>query len=242
MSATASITFGSFNAATESDGRHVLALGTDRAEGAGLAVADSGNHVPGQGARRARFVAAAKDWRPHRVQCAQRVNLDKYLELIATVDIALDSFPYGGGTTTFDALYMGVPVAYRNRRHAGSRSAASILSGLGLDDWIASSIDGYEQLAIERAGDRDAITHLRSVLRARLQGSGFMAEERFVRDFQTALRGLWHRYCEDRLAGKCRLGQRPSISLRFCTAAPLAPLPRLSRRATSTACRYSSLP
>ena len=70
------------------------------------------------------------------------------------VDIALDTFPYGGGTTTFDSLWMGVPVVATVGDTPVSRSAASILASLGLDDWIAPSIDDYVDLVVARAADR----------------------------------------------------------------------------------------
>ena len=194
------ITFGSFNAATK-----VTAAMCERWARIVRKVPDSRLVIAGiTSPAKERAVLASMQRQGlalDRVQFAQRVNLDKYLELIATVDIALDSFPYGGGTTTFDALYMGVPVLTATGDTPASRSAASILSGLGLDDWVASSIDGYEQLAVERAADRDAISRLRTSLRSRLQGSGYMAEERFVRDLEATLRGLWRRYCED-VAGR----------------------------------------
>ena len=189
------VTFGSFNAATKitdamcerwarivqkvPDSRLLVAGITSPAKQAAVLAALQRGGLPSD---RARF--------------AERVTLDEYLKLIATVDIALDSYPYGGGTTTFDALYMGVPVLTATGATPASRSAASILSGLGLDDWIAGSIEEYEQLAIERAADRETITRLRASLRSRLQGSGFMAEERFVHDLEATLRGLWRRYCE----------------------------------------------
>ena len=114
------------------------------------------------------------------------MSLDKYLALYNQVDIALDSFPYGGGTTTLDALWMGAPVAATFGPTSVSRSAASVLAELGLDDWIAPSIDGFVDMVVARAADRDALRALRRDLRPRLQASPLMDVPRFARDLEEA--------------------------------------------------------
>lgn len=131
----------------------------------------------------------------HRVDLEPRVDLDRYYALFGRVDIALDTYPYGGGTTTFDALWMGVPVVTALGAPPGSRSAGSILEMLGLGDWIAPSIDGYVDLAVKQAGDREGIARLRRSLRPRLAGSALMDEHRFVRNFEAALRQMWVDHC-----------------------------------------------
>ena len=190
------ITFGSFNQAaklTPAMARRWARM-LQRVDGARLlvgGVTSAAKQASLLDAIRSEGVAA------QRVQFAPRVPLPDYLRLIASVDIALDSYPYGGGTTTFDALYMGVPVLTATGDTPASRSAASILAGLGLNDWVAASVDGYETLAVRKAADTAAIMELRASLRPRLQASGFMAEEQFVRDLEAALRTMWRRYCED---------------------------------------------
>jgi len=127
---------------------------------------------------------------PDRVEFTERVPLDKYLALYNRVDIALDSHPYGGGTTTLDALWMGTPVAASLGPTSVSRSAASVLAELGLDDWIAPSIDGFVDRVVARAADRDVLRALRRDLRARLQASPLMDMPRFVRDLEAACRDM----------------------------------------------------
>jgi protein O-GlcNAc transferase len=193
--ADGAITFGSFNQAakvTPSMARRWARI-LQRVAGSRLLVAGVAST-----AKQASVLAAMQEEgvAPACVQFAPRMPLPDYLRLIASVDIALDAYPYGGGTTTFDALYMGVPVVTATGDTPASRSAASILAGLDLRDWIAGSIDDYEELAVRKAADRAAISQLRASLRPRLQASGFMAEERFVRDFEAALRTMWRRYCE----------------------------------------------
>lgn len=132
---------------------------------------------------------------PERIRIVARTSLNQYFAWFNEVDIALDTFPYGGGTTTFDALYMGVPVVAATGSTPTSRSAASILAALGLDDWIAPSIDDYVRVAVERANDRAVIADLRRTLRPKLKASPLMDEERFVRDLERAYRQMWREWC-----------------------------------------------
>jgi protein O-GlcNAc transferase len=128
---------------------------------------------------------------PDQYEFVSRVDLDKFPDLLSTVDVALDSFPYGGGTTTFDCLWMGVPVVTAVGSTPVSRSAASILAALGLDDWVAASIDDYVDVAVARAKDHPAIVSLRQSLRPRLKASPLTDEVRFVHDLEAAYREMW---------------------------------------------------
>jgi predicted O-linked N-acetylglucosamine transferase (SPINDLY family) len=132
----------------------------------------------------------------YRFDFVARVDLDKYPDLISTVDMSLDSFPYGGGTTTFDSLWMGVPVVTAVGATPVSRSAASILVALGLDDWVAPSIDDFVDVAVARASDHQAIVSLRHSLRPRMQASPLTDEVRFVRDLEAAYRDMWAARCK----------------------------------------------
>ena len=126
-----------------------------------------------------------------RVEFLARVPLNKYLASYNAVDISLDAFPYGGGTTTFDSLWMGVPVVATVGERSVSRSAASILEELGLADWIAPSIDDFVELAVARAADTRALASLRQTLRERLRASPLTDMPRFVRDLEAAYREMW---------------------------------------------------
>jgi predicted O-linked N-acetylglucosamine transferase (SPINDLY family) len=132
-----------------------------------------------------------------RVEFAPRLDLAGYYRLMHRVDIALDSYPYGGGTTTFDALWMGVPVLTAPGDLPASRSAASVLSALDLPDWIAPGIDQYEELAVQRAADTARIAALRRSLRERLRGSPLMDEAGFVAAFEAALEQAWRERAGD---------------------------------------------
>lgn len=135
-----------------------------------------------------------------RLAMLPRVSMGEYLAQFANVDIALDSTPYGGGTTTFDALWMGVPVLTLAGERPASRSASSILGALGLEDWIARTPEEYVQRAAAHAADPLAIAALRGSLRARLQDSPLMDEARFARNLESAVRDLWRAWCRRGIA------------------------------------------
>ena len=128
---------------------------------------------------------------PQRVEFLARVPLGEYLGLFNQVDIALDSFPYGGGTTTFDSLWMGVPVVAAVGEVPVSRSAASILLAFGLGDWVAQSIEDYVDVAVARASDRPGLAQARGALRARMQASPLLDVARFTRALESAYRNMW---------------------------------------------------
>jgi protein O-GlcNAc transferase len=113
------------------------------------------------------------------------------------VDIALDTTPYSGGTTTFDALWMGVPVITAPGTRSSSRSAASILTTVGLSEWIAPSPEDYARVAVEFAGNKAMLAGIRGSLRERLQRSPLMDEQRFVRDLEAVYRDMWRRWRRD---------------------------------------------
>ncbi len=134
-----------------------------------------------------------------RLTILPRVSFGEYLEQFAAVDIALDTTPYGGGTTTFDTLWMGVPVLTLAGDRPASRSAASILGALGLEEWIAGSADEYLRLALAHAADPGRIAALRASLRGRLQASPLMDEVRFTQDVEAVYRDLWRAWCAQRI-------------------------------------------
>ena len=125
------------------------------------------------------------------------VSLQDYYAWYDKVDIALDTTPYSGGTTTFDALWMGVPVLTAPGVRPSSRSAASILTTAGLGEWIASDADDYVERAVEFSKN-DVLANLRATLRARLQASPLMDEAGFTKDLETLYRQMWRAYCAQR--------------------------------------------
>jgi predicted O-linked N-acetylglucosamine transferase (SPINDLY family) len=116
-----------------------------------------------------------------------------YMQTYAEIDIALDPFPYAGGITTCDALWMGVPAVTLSGETAVGRGGRSILSNLGLMELIAFSPDQYARIAIDLAQDRDRITDLRDRMQDRMLASPLMDAPRFARDMEAAYRQMWHK-------------------------------------------------
>ena len=128
---------------------------------------------------------------PARVRFAGRLPLKDYLELHGDIDIGLDPFPYGGGTTTLDALWMGVPVVSLAGEMAVGRGGFSILSNLGIADLVARSTDEYVHIAASLAGNVDRLVDLRNTLRRQMEMSPLMDEARFVRDIESIYIRIW---------------------------------------------------
>jgi len=112
-----------------------------------------------------------------------------------TIDVALDPFPHGGGMTTLDALWMGVPVVTWRGRTISSRLAAASLTALGLVDLIAHDRESYVGLAIEQARDLSALARLRADLRARVAGSVIGNPQRYAHAVESAYRTMWRDWC-----------------------------------------------
>ena len=102
------------------------------------------------------------------------------------VDIALDTFPYTGGVTTCDALYMGVPVISLYGDRHGSRFGLSILKNIGLDELAVNSYEEYINRAITLAGDWELLTILRKNLREMMKKSPLMNSANYLREIQSA--------------------------------------------------------
>lgn len=184
------VTFGSFNAALkitpETCRRWAQVM--MRVPGSRLVIGDI-NAERKRAAVRLEF--ASHGVTEDRLEFRPRVGAGEYMNFYNGVDIAFDSFPYGGGTTTFDALWMGVPVVAATGSTPVSRSAASLLAALDLDDWIAPSVDHFVDVAVARANDLAALRTLRGALRERLQASPLTDMPRFVRALESAYRQMW---------------------------------------------------
>jgi predicted O-linked N-acetylglucosamine transferase (SPINDLY family) len=134
---------------------------------------------------------------------AQRVRLvgktptvHQHLELLSEGDIALDSYPYTGTTTTCEALYMGVPVVTLAGSCHVKRVSASLLTAVGAAELIAYSEDEYVRIAAELAMNRERLQHYRTHLRTMMERSPLMDVAGFTRKLERAYRQMWQRYCE----------------------------------------------
>ena len=123
-----------------------------------------------------------------------------YLGAYGAVDIALDTFPYPGGGTTCDALYMGVPVVTRTGESLGERFGASILANLGLGELVARSAEEYVERAVSLAGDAETLALLHANLRTMMKRSPLMDAALYQSSIEEAYRAVRAAYCEKRHA------------------------------------------
>jgi len=128
-----------------------------------------------------------------RVRLLTGVPRNEYLTAHNEVDIILDTFPYPGGTTTCEALWMGVPTLTLAGKGLLGRQGASLLTAAGLSDWIAWSGQEYRDKAVALASDLPGLAALRQDLRKRALASALFDAPRFARRLETALWDMWER-------------------------------------------------
>lgn len=157
---------------------------------------------------RQRFEAIGGD--PGRLDLHGPVRRADYLEAQREVDLILDTFPFPGGTTTCEALWMGVPTLSLAGSSLVARQGASILAAAGLPDWVAESESAYVEKAQSFTADLPALSTLRLSLRDRVAGSALFDAERFARNFEQALMGMWQGYEEGRRVDSVVIPQRTS--------------------------------
>ena len=126
----------------------------------------------------------------------------EYLACYQRVDIALDPFPYTGGTTTTEALWMGVPVLTLQGERFLSRQGVGMLMNAGLPEWIAADPADYVLRATAHAQNLHALATLRAGLRQQVLASPLFNASDFARHFEAALRGMWRAWCGQQA---CRL-------------------------------------
>ena len=134
-----------------------------------------------------------------RIVTRGRQSIADYFSAIGSVDIALDTFPYNGATTTLDTLWMGTPIVALRGERAISRGCYSILKTLGADELIALDPDEYVDINVRLARDADWRTRLRDTLRPRLVASPLMDAKQFVADLEARYRQMWRAWCEQEL-------------------------------------------
>ncbi|HWX11215.1 MAG TPA: glycosyltransferase, partial [Trinickia sp.] len=115
----------------------------------------------------------------------------EYLAAYNRVDIALSPFPYPGGTTTAESLWMGVPVLCRRGDRFLGHLCESVLRSVGLDDWIAADEADYVAKAIAFVRDRASLAALSARLRERVLGASLTDAPRFARTLEAELAAMW---------------------------------------------------
>jgi len=150
------------------------------------------NDLVARAATLARFAAHGID--------GERIELEGYSPRAAyladyhRVDIALDPFPFPGGTTTVEGLWMGVPVLSRRGSRFLSHAGESLLKTAGLPQWLANDDDDYVAKAQTYAADAVSLAELRAKLRAQLLASPLCDAALFAENLGKALTGMWQEY------------------------------------------------
>ena len=125
----------------------------------------------------------------------RQVSASEHLGTYHRVDIALDTFPYHGTTTTCEALYMGVPVITLAGRVHASRVGASLLSAVGLTELVTHNEREYVEAAVALASNSSRLRDFHATLRARLESSPLMDASAYVSGLECAYRRMWEAWC-----------------------------------------------
>ncbi len=135
-----------------------------------------------------RFEAEGVD--PSRIEFFDMLSMPKYFQLHRAIDLALDPFPYPGGTTTCDALWMGVPTVSLVGALPFTRSGLSILSAVALEGLAVDTVEAYVRTAAELRNDLPRLASIRTMLRDRMLGSPLMDAQGFARSVEEAFESV----------------------------------------------------
>jgi predicted O-linked N-acetylglucosamine transferase (SPINDLY family) len=130
-----------------------------------------------------------------RVICIGSTERRDHLRAFENIDISLDPFPQNGGISTWESLYMGVPVVAKFGSGASSRVAGAILTANGLDDWVAEDDEGYVAIAQKYASMPSYLEKLRADLPAKIASSPSGNIMVYTQRVETAYRQFWRDYC-----------------------------------------------
>ncbi len=122
-------------------------------------------------------------------------NYEEHLASYGLLDIALDPFPYNGGTTTTEALFMGVPVLTRHGDRFVAHLGETNIQSAGMPEWVAYGDDEFVAKAKAFASDVAALDKIRQGLRPRVLNSRLFNPKDFARDIEEAFRGMWQKWC-----------------------------------------------
>ena len=142
---------------------------------------------------RAQF--AARGIGAERLDFRPKMPMAEYLAMHGEVDIALDSFPYTGGTTTSHSLWMGVPVVAFAGTTPQQNQATSLLESLGLSAWVVRSPEAYVEQAKAAASDLQALAELRQGLRPNMAAVTERHVAALTQEMDTVLQTMWRRWC-----------------------------------------------
>jgi protein O-GlcNAc transferase len=151
--------------------------------------------------QRVRALFARNGIEPERLEFVPRLSFDDYFRIRQQVDVALDTYPFHGNTTTCDSLWMGLPVVVLAGTTHLSRGGVSLLTNVGLPELVAESADAYVDTAASLAADIPGLARLRAGMRDRLLRSPLTDGRSCVRALEQAYREIWRAWCAQRGRG-----------------------------------------
>lgn len=146
-----------------------------------------------------RALMAEQGLAPDRVEMRRSSNI---FEGLNDFDILLDCFPHSGGTMLFDALWMGVPALTLKSRPPLGRIGTTLMTNLGMTDWVAETEEDYIGKAVAFAADLEGLTAIRAGLRERMRASPLMDEVGFAKEVEAAYRTMWTDWTQGPLGGR----------------------------------------
>jgi protein O-GlcNAc transferase len=139
---------------------------------------------------------------PGRLEFHGFVPREEFCALHRRIDIALDSYPCNGGTTTCETLWLGVPVVNLAGDVFLTRAGLSLLSAVGLKELVAHNAEDYLRIARDLARDRARLAQLRAGMRERMRASPLLDAAAFTRDLEHLYRAAWKQWCARQPAGR----------------------------------------
>lgn len=120
------------------------------------------------------------------------------LKRYAEVDIALDSYPHNAGTTTGEAMWMGIPVVSLYGPRLCARTSRAIIANMGRPEWVGDSPAAFTRIAASLAKDPARLAEIRRTQREHIRGNPLYQPKIFARDLENAYRDMWRRWCKQR--------------------------------------------
>ncbi|WP_298717808.1 glycosyltransferase [uncultured Oceanisphaera sp.] len=170
----------------------------------------------------------------YRIQIEGPSPHDMLLKAYNRVDIALDPWPYSGGLTTCEALFMGVPVVTLPGPTFAGRHSATHLTNVGLSQLVAEDWEQYHDIVVNLASDLDNLANIRTHLRSALLESPVCDAPRFARNFSNAIRAIWQRHCEGKTPAALTLDTEGNPQFKDDAEPVIIQLPALSQEETKT--------
>jgi predicted O-linked N-acetylglucosamine transferase (SPINDLY family) len=191
--ASGRITFGCLNnyCKVNADVLKLWAQVLRRVEGSRIVILS----VAGSHRQQALDLLAGEGISPERVTFNGYQPRPRYLKLYHSIDVALDTFPYNGHTTSLDAMWMGVPVVTLVGSTVVGRAGLSQLMNLGLPELVGHTPEQFVEIAVRLANDLPRLAAMRATLRERMVASPLMDSPRFARNLEGIYRQAWQRWC-----------------------------------------------